>query len=227
MTLSVLIAGGGKVGTYLAKILLSGGHQVTILEDGNGDFERLHKEFPDSVLVKGDPTNPQDLIIAGIKAVNVVAAVTRFDEMNLVISSLAKYEFKVKRTIARVNIPKNAWLFTREMGVDVTVNQADLMAHLIAREVSVGDMITMLKLRTGKYSLVENIVTKGSVASGKSIKDIHFPQECIISAIIRGDKLVIPRGNVVLAPGDEVLAVIHESFIEQVRHILQDEENNA
>jgi trk system potassium uptake protein TrkA len=172
--------------------------------------------------VKGDPANPHDLSDAGIRTVQVVAAVTRFDEMNLVISSLAKFEFRVKRTIARVNNPRNAWLFTREMGVDVPLNQADLMAHIIAREMSVGDMITMLKLHTGKYSLVGNIVTKGSVASGKSIKEIHFPQECVLSAIIRGGKLVIPRGNVVIAPGDEVLAVIHESVIEQVRQILQD-----
>ena len=222
MTLSVLIAGGGKVGTYLAKILLSGDHQVTILEDGKEDFERLQKEFPGSVLMKGNPTNPHDLSAAGIRAVQVVAAVTRFDEMNLVISSIAKFEFRVKRTIVRVNNPKNAWLFTREMGVDVSVNQADLMAHLIAREMSVVDMITMLKLHTDEYSLVGNIVSKGSFASGKSIKDIHFPQECVLSAIIRNGKLVIPKGNVVIIPGDEVLAVIHESAIEQVRQILQD-----
>ena len=222
MGLSVLIAGGGKVGTYLAKILLDGGHKVTILENGKDDCERLKKEFSSSVLVFGNPTNPHDLHAAGIKSVQVVAAVTRYDEVNLVIASLAKFEFRVKRTIARVNIPKNAWLFTREMGVDVTVNQADLMAHLIAREMSAHDMETMLKLRTGRYSLVEHIVETGSVASGKAIKDLHLPQECVLSAIIRNDKLVIPRGNIILVPGDEVLAVIHESVIEQVRQVLQE-----
>jgi trk system potassium uptake protein len=222
MGLSVLIAGGGKVGTYLANILLDGGHEVTILENGTEDYARLKKEFSSSVLVFGDPTNPHDLSAAGIKSAQVVAAVTRSDEVNLVIASLAKFEFRVKRTIARVNIPKNSWLFTREMGVDVTVNQADLMAHLIAREMSARDMETMLKLRTGRYSLVEHIVATGSVASGKAIKDLHLPQECVLSAIIRNDKLVIPRGNIVLVPGDEVLAVIHESVIEQVRQLLQE-----
>ena len=208
MGLSILIAGGGKVGTYLAKILLSGGHQVTILENGTDDFEKLKLEFSESALVKGDPTNPDDLIVAGIKSAQVVAAVTRYDEMNLV--------------IARVNIPKNAWLFTREMGVDVKVNQADLMAHLIAREMTARDMMTMLKLRTGEYSLVENIVMKGSAASGRAIKDLHLPHECLLSAIIRDNKLVIPRGNVVLLPGDEVLAVVHESSLDLVRQVLQE-----
>lgn len=222
MGLSILIAGGGKVGTYLAKILLSGGHQVTILENGTDDFEKLKLEFSESVLVKGDPTNPSDLIVAGITSVQVVAAVTRYDEMNLVIASLAKFEFKVKKTVARVNIPKNAWLFTREMGVDVKVNQADLMAHLIAREMTAKDMMTMLKLRTGEYSLVENIVMKGSAASGKAIKDLHLPHECLLSAIIRDKKLVIPRGSVVLLPYDEVLAVVHESSLDLVRQLLQE-----
>jgi len=222
MGLSILIAGGGKVGTYLAKILLSGGHQVTILENGTDDFEKLKLEFSESALVKGDPTNPDDLIVAGIKSAQVVAAVTRYDEMNLVIASLAKFEFKVKKTVARVNIPKNAWLFTREMGVDVKVNQADLMAHLIAREMTARDMMTMLKLRTGEYSLVENIVMKGSAASGRAIKDLHLPHECLLSAIIRDNKLVIPRGNVVLLPGDEVLAVVHESSLDLVRQVLQE-----
>ncbi|PWR69754.1 potassium channel family protein [Methanospirillum stamsii] len=221
MSLSVLIAGGGKVGTYLAKILLSGGHQVTILEGDKEDYGRLQHEFPDSLLKFGDPTSPFQLQDAGIKSVNVVAAVTRSDEINLVIASLAKFEFRVKRTIARVNIPKNSWLFTREMGVDVTVNQADIMAHLIAREMSVGDMMTMLKLRTGEYSLVENIVADSSEVVGRAIKDIPFPQECVISAILRNGKIVIPRGNVILSPGDEVLAVMNESSIEKMQKLLR------
>ncbi len=222
MNLSVLIAGGGKVGTYLAKILIADGYAVTILEGAPDDYRKLQQEFQKEILIKGDPTDPQALIAAGIKNVHVVAAVTRHDETNLVIASLAKFEFRVKRTVARVNIPKNAWLFTREMGVDVMVNQADLMAHLIAREMTVGDMMTMLKLRTGEYSLVEHIVTSGSTASGKAIKDLHLPQECVLSAIIRDNKLVIPRGNIVLHPGDEVLTVAHESVTAQVRQVLQD-----
>lgn len=222
MGLSVLIAGGGKVGMYLGNILIAGGHQVTILEDGMDDYERLKQEFKASNLVCGNPTNPSDLVTAGIKSADVVAAVTRYDETNLVIASLAKFEFRVKRTIVRVNIPKNAWLFTGEMGVDVCINQADLMAHIIAREMSAHDMETMLKLRTGPYSLIEYIVAEGSGAAGKEIKVLNLPPECILSAIIRGEILIIPHGNIILKPGDKVLAVIHESVIEQVRQIIQE-----
>jgi trk system potassium uptake protein TrkA len=108
MSLTVLIAGGGKVGTYLGKILKADGHTITILEGSPDELSRLRHDFSDRELTYGDPTDPEALIAAGIKTVNVVAAVTRSDEKNLVIASLAKFEFRVKRTIARVNIPKNA-----------------------------------------------------------------------------------------------------------------------
>ena len=111
--------------------------------------------------------------------------------------------------IARVNNPKNAWLSTREMGVDVALNQADLMAHLIAEEMSLGDMTTLLKLRRGSYSLVEEKVHPAAVAAGKAIRDLDLPAKCALAAIIRGGQLLIPRPDVVLQPADEVLAVVH------------------
>ena len=222
MALSILIAGGGRMGTYLARILSAEGHKVTILEGESEEFSWLEQEFSSTMLVRGDPADPHALLNAGIKKTDVVAGVTRYDELNLVVASLAKFEFKVKKTIMRVNNPRNAWLFTREMGVDVMVNQADLMAHLIAREMTVGDIMTMLKLRTGDYSLVEHIVTSDSAASGKAVKDLHLPDECVLSAIIRDDKLVIPRGNIILHPGDEILTVAHDSVAGKVRKILQD-----
>jgi trk system potassium uptake protein TrkA len=86
--------------------------------------------------------------------------------------SLARFEFNVPRTIARVNIPKNSWLFTTEMGIDVALNQADLMSHIIAEEMSLGDMLTLLKLRKGQYSLVEQEVNSSALAVGKHIRDL-------------------------------------------------------
>ena len=129
----VMIMGGGKVGTYLAQILLADGHRVKVIEGTPEEFERAARELPAEVVVFGSPTDPNVLESAGIRDVDVAAAVTRTDETNLVITSLARFEFNVKRTIARVNTPKNAWLFTPEMGVDVPLNQADLMAHLMPR----------------------------------------------------------------------------------------------
>ena len=136
---------------------------------------------------------------------------TGADETNLVAASLARFEFGVPRVIARVNNPKNAWLFTPEMGVDVSVNQADLIGHLIAEEMSLGDMMTLLKLRRGQFSLVEEKVDPQAPVVGKPLRELNLPDQCIFAAIIRKGELVVPRGDTVLQPSDEVLAVVHAS----------------
>ena len=216
----VIVVGGGKVGTYLASLLLADGHRVTVIEERPEEFLRLREKLPAEVHMQGNGTDPSVLEAAGIRQADVVAAVSRADETNLVITSLARFEFNVPRTIARVNNPKNAWLFTPEMGVDVALNQADLMAHLIAEEMSLGDMITLLKLRRGQYSLVENRVDPRAVAAGKALKEIDLPRECVLVAIIRGGELIIPRGETVLEPDDEVLALVHISQLERLASLL-------
>ncbi|MDO9325249.1 MAG: NAD-binding protein [Methanoregula sp.] len=220
----VMIMGGGKVGTYLAQILLADGHRVKVIEGTREEFERAAQELPADVVVFGSPTDPNVLESAGIRQVDVVAAVTRTDETNLVITSLARFEFNVKRTIARVNTPKNAWLFTPAMGVDVPLNQADLMAHLIAEEMSLGDVMTLLKLRRGQYSLVENKVDPRSVAAGKAVRDLNLPKECVLTAVIRDGNLLIPRGDTVLVPDDEVFALVHVSQLDTLASILKSPE---
>jgi len=224
MTLHVMIVGGGKVGTYLARILLADGHQVKVIESTREEFQRAAQELPAEVVVFGSGTDPDVLEGAGIRDADVVAAVTRTDETNLVITSLARFEFDVRRTIARVNIPKNAWLFTPAMGVDVPLNQADLMAHLIAEEMSLGDVMTLLKLRRGQYSLVEYKVDPRSVAAGKAVRDLNLPHECVLTAVIRDGNLLIPRGDTVLAPDDEVFALVHISQLDTLASILKSPE---
>ncbi|MEI7857867.1 MAG: NAD-binding protein [Methanomicrobiales archaeon] len=221
MVMHVMIVGGGKVGTYLAQILLADGHNVKVIEGTREEFERAAQELPAEVVVFGSPTDPNVLESAGIRQVDVVAAVTRTDETNLVITSLARFEFNVKRTIARVNTPKNAWLFTSAMGVDVPLNQADLMAHLIAEEMSLGDVMTLLKLRRGQYSLVENKVDPRSVASGKAVRDLNLPKECVLTAVIRDGNLLIPRGDTILQPDDEVFALVHVSELDRLASIMK------
>jgi trk system potassium uptake protein len=221
MTMFVLIVGGGKVGTYLAGLLLADGHLVKVIEETREEFRKATEELPEGVVVLGSGTDPNVLENAGIRDADVVAAVTRTDETNLVITSLARFEFNVRRIIARVNIPRNAWLFTPEMGVDVALNQADLMAHLIAEEMSLGDVMTLLKLRRGQYSLVENKVDVKSVASGKALKDLNLPSESVVTAIIRDHKLIIPHGHTILQPDDEVFAIVHISQLEQLAAILK------
>jgi trk system potassium uptake protein TrkA len=111
------------------------------------------------------------------------------------------------------------------MGVDVPLNQADLMAHLIAEEMSLGDVMTLLKLKRGQYSIVENTVGIKAVAAGKAVKDLHLPAECVLPAIIRSGNLIIPRGDTILQPGDEVFALVHVSQLGMLAAILKSPED--
>lgn len=216
----VIIVGGGNTGSYLAKMLLDGKHTVRVIEARPGLIEKLHAELPADTVVQGDGSAPSVLDAAGIGQAHVLAAVTGDDETNLVITSLARFEFKVPRTIGRVNNPKNAWLFTPEMGVDVALNQADILAHLVAEEMSLGDMMTLLKLRRGEYSLIEEKVHPDSIAVNKLLKELALPQECTITAIIRKSQLLVPHGDTRLEAADEVLALVRRASLNQFAALL-------
>ena len=218
--MNVLIVGGGKVGSHLATLLLAGQHRVRLIEQRRNITTRLADDLPAEVVVCGNGTDPVLLESAGIRQAHVVAAVTGDDETNLVVATLARFEFNAPRTIARVNNAKNAWMFTAMMGVDVAVDQADLMAHLIAEEMSLGDMITLLKLRKGDYSLVEERVHPMAPAVGQALQGLALPAECSVAAVIRSGQLLIPQRDLVLQPGDEVLAVVHADHIAQLAALL-------
>jgi trk system potassium uptake protein TrkA len=206
----VIIVGGGRTGSHLAELLVQEGHAVKVIDDRPEILERLRQEMPAEAVVAGDGSDPNVLEAVGIKRAQVLAAVTAEDEANLVATSLARFEFNVPRVIARVNDPKNAWMFTAEMGVDVALNNADILAKLIAEEMSLGDMMIMLKIRRGKYSLVEEKIYPGAHAVGQTIKDLPLPPNCIISGILRYGEMVLPRGITVLEEGDEILALVDE-----------------
>jgi trk system potassium uptake protein len=216
----VIIVGGGNTGSYLAKLLLDGGHTVKVIEERPLVLEKMEGEIPSESILVGDGSSPQILEAAGVLKANVLAAVTGSDETNLVVTSLARFEFNVPRVIARLNNPKNSWLFTPEMGVDVALNQADILARLVAEEMSLGDMMTLLKLRKGEYSLIEEKVHPLSLSVNKSLRDLQIPEECVLVAIIRKNELFIPHGNTVLQPADEVLALVHASELKQLAILL-------
>jgi trk system potassium uptake protein len=218
--MKVIIVGGGKVGTHLASLLLAEQHQVKVVESRVREVQHLHDDLPVGSVIPGSGTDPATLEAAGIRDADVMAAVTGTDETNLVATSLARFEFGVPRTIARVKDPKNGWMFTPVMGVDVAVSQAELMAHLIAEEMSLGNMMTLLKLYKGEYSLVEEKVHPTAPASGRKVVDLSFPSECILAGVIREGRLMIPHGDTVLQPGDEVLAVVHASQMAKLGAIL-------
>lgn len=220
MSMKVIIIGGGKVGTYLADLLLKEGHGVKLLEIRHEEVLRLRQELPETAVVEGSGTDPTVLEAAGMAHADVVAAVTGSDEVNLVVTTLARFEFGVPRVIARVNNPKNAWLFTPTMGVDVALNQADLMGKLIAEEMSLGDMVTLVKLHKGQYSLVEEKVDPDSAVIGQSLSSVTWPKQCILVALLRQDTLIIPHGELVFQPADEVLALVHASQVSDLATLL-------
>jgi trk system potassium uptake protein TrkA len=203
----VIIAGGGRTGAQLASVLISENYQVRIIEHRRELLARLHRELPTEAIYEGSAINPQVLEQAGIKNAQVLAATTDTDANNLVLCYMARKMFNVPRIIARVNNPRNAWLFNKDFHVDVALNQADVLAHLIQEEMSLGDMMTLLKLRRGAYSLVEEKIPVGAKASGSAIKDLNLPEQCIIASIIRKGKVILPRGDTILEPNDEILAV--------------------
>ncbi|MEW6568187.1 MAG: TrkA family potassium uptake protein [Chloroflexota bacterium] len=216
----VIVVGGGKTGSQLAAQLMGEGYQVRVVEARPGVVERLRQELPAEAVMVGDGSSPSVLEEAGIERANVLAAVTGDDDANLVVTSLARFEFNVPRVIARINNPKNAWLFTPEMGVDVAINQADLLAKLIAEEMSLGDMMTLLKLRKGEYSVVEEKVDPTAIAAGKAVRDLTLPDACGLVAVIRKGQLIVPRGDTVLQPVDEVLAIVHASQVARLAQLL-------
>ncbi|MHB0988616.1 MAG: potassium channel family protein [Bellilinea sp.] len=203
----VIIAGGGRTGAQLARILIAENHQVRLIDDRQTILEHIHRELPTEVIYEGNPIDPTVLEGAGAATADVLAACTTEDEANLIICFLARKKFKIPRTIARINNPRNAWLFDDTFNVDVAVNQASIMASVIEEEMSLGDMMTLLKLRRGNYSLVEEKIPEGAPAIGQQIKDIALPDQCVIAAIIRSGAVVVPRGATVFEAGDEVLAV--------------------
>jgi len=210
-TMKVIIVGGGQVGSNLASLLIKDGHQVKIVEMREKQLQHIRQELPEEVIVAGNFTDPIVLENAGIQQADVVVAATANDEENLVVSTLARFEFGVSRVIGRVNNPKNSWLYTPVMGVDVALNESDLMAHMVAEEMSMGDMMTLLKLNRGQHSLVQEKVHPQSSVVGKSLRGLNLPIDCVIFAILRGDNLVIPRGDTVMQANDEILAISHVS----------------
>ena len=218
--MNVLVVGGGNIGSHLAKILIDASHTVRVIEERPSILEKLGQEILQENIVNGDGSSPVILEKAGIQKAQVLVAATGSDETNLVITSLGKFEFNVPRVIARINNPKNAWLFTADMGVDVSLNQSEILASLSAEEMSINDMMTLAKLRRGKYSLVEEKIAPNSPVIGIAIKDMPLPQNCVISGIIRKGEIVLPRGITTLEEGDEVLALVDDNAREQLAKFL-------
>ena len=216
----VLIAGGGRTGTQLANLLLEQNHRVRLVEHRGDILERIHRELPTEVIYEGIATDIDVLERASIRDADVVAACMASDEDNLVVCYLARKHFNAPRTIARINNPRNAWIFNETFCVDVALNQSSVMASFIEQEMARSETMTLLKLRRGDYSLVEEVIPDGAHAVGVALKDLGLHDNCVIAVIIRDGKILTPKGMTVFQVGDEVLAIADRPGADQLRMLL-------
>lgn len=204
--MKIIIVGGGQVGSYVARLMLDAGNDVTIIENRDKALRFLEKEFSENIVVVGNGADPKIMQQAGIEQADVLASITGTDEINLVTATIAKFEFGVKRVISRVNNPKNDWLFTPAMGVDVKISQASLLANVIADQIDMANIVTLMRLNKGDNAIVNATVTAQAPVVGQALKNINIPTSTVLIAIYRGDTNLVPRGETVLQAGDHVLA---------------------
>ena len=213
----IIIVGGGKVGYYLAKTLLHDEHEVLIIEKDKRKCDMISAELG-GVILRGDGTDSTVMEETGMARAELAVAVTGDDEDNLMICQMAKKKFGVKRTIARINNPKNEHIF-KLLGIDHAVSVTDLILAQIEREIPAHSLVHLLTLREAGVTFVEAQVPVDSPIVGKRLRDLHIPDDCVIPLIIRQGKGVVPHGETTLAAGDEVVAVTtidREDVLERV-----------
>ena len=172
----------------------------------------IHRELPTELVYEGNATDPRTLELAGLgRGAGAGRRRWRATPRTSRCASSPASASRSPRTIATINDPRNAWLFDAKFRVDVALNQSDILASLIEQEMSLGDMMTLLKLRRGSHSLVSETLLEGARAVGLTIQELPLPRSSVICAILRGGEVVIPRGNVRLEAGDDVLALVDEA----------------
>jgi trk system potassium uptake protein TrkA len=218
----VVLVGGGNVGTYIARELHGSGHEVLIVEeDPNRVAQALANNEPEGVSwLQADACEVSEFMKAEPGKADVVVAVTGDDEDNLVISLLAKQEFGVPRVVARVNNPANEWLFNETWGTDVSVSTPHLLTALVEEALSVGSLVRLLAFEGGRVRLSEVTLADGSPAEGKEVQELGLPRDSTVVAILRQDRVVVPRGDTVLFSHDEVLVLVSNESEDDVRTIL-------
>jgi trk system potassium uptake protein TrkA len=203
----VLVAGTGVWGAYIADHLVERGHEVVVVEQDAASARRARASGGRTV-IHGDACEPSVLDQVGLRSVDTVVAATGDDEDNLVISLLAKRLGSVPRVVARVNNPKNTWLFTADWGVDTAVSAPAVLTHLLDAAVGVQDVVTLL--RSGPHApvaLVEVTLDEDAPVVGRRVAELDLPEGAVVVAVIRAEQVLPGGGAGVLEAGDEVLAV--------------------
>jgi trk system potassium uptake protein len=214
----VAIAGAGAVGRSIALELVENKHQVMLIERDLANID------PESVeraeWVHADACELASLEEAGLESCDVVIAATGDDKVNLVVSLLAKTEFAVRRVVARVNDPRNEWLFGPNWGVDVAVSTPRLLAAFVEEAVAVGDLVRLLTFRQGQANLVEVTLPGDTPLAGKPVSALRLPADSALVVILRGGRVIVPQPDDALEPGDELLFVATSDVEEDIRGVL-------
>ena len=201
----VAIAGAGNVGRSIAAELLHNGHEVLLIEREPRSMKV--DSVPGAEWMLADACELETLVQAGLHTCQVMVASTGDDKVNLVVSLLAKTEFGVDRVVARVNHPKNEWLFNESWGVDVSVSSPRLLAAVVEEAVSVGDLVRLLTFRQGQANLVELTLSDDAPIVGKLVGDVPWPTDAALVAILRDGRVIVPSPDAALEGGDELLLV--------------------
>ena len=220
--MKVIIAGGGSVGRFTAREMVAAGHTVTIIDNDRATLREYQSRSESNGIEWhfGDACDYAVLESVGIGGADVVASVTGDDEDNLVVSLLAKQEFGVPRVVARVNNPKNYWMFNEMWGVDIAVSTPHLITSLVQEATSVGNFVRLMQLKGGKAELVEVTLAESSPAANKAISELVLPRSASIVAVVRAERVMVPTKETVLRPGDEVMALITEDAEAAVSKLL-------
>ena len=204
--MDIIIVGGGKTGAYLASLLTEDGYRIRVIEARKDLVAVLRAQFGERDVILGNGADPLVLERAGILHADVVVAATGEDEVNLVVSTLAKMEYSVPRVVARVNNPVNAWMFNEGMGVDVGINQAELLARSVQEGLDLRDVFTILRLGKDGHAVVRVEVRPGSRVIGEALRDVPLPGTTILVAIDRDGDIIVPKGDTRFAAGDKIIA---------------------
>ena len=220
--MKVIIAGGGSVGRFTAREMVAAGHTVTIVDNDRATLREYQSRSESNGIEWhfGDACDYAVLESVGTRSADVVASVTGDDEDNLVVSLLAKQEFGVPRVVARVNNPKNYWMFNEMWGVDISVSTPHLITSLVQEATSIGNFVRLMQLKGGKAELVEVTLAESSPAVNKAIAELVLPRSASIVAVVRAERVVVPTKDMVLRPGDEVMALITEDAEAAVSKLL-------
>ncbi len=201
----IAIAGAGNVGRAIARELLDNGHQVLLIDR---DPKALKIDsVPDAEWLMADACEIASLDNAQLNQCQVLVAATGDDKVNLVASLLGKTEYGVPRVVARINHPKNEWLFDQSWGVDVAVSTPRIIAALVEEAVSVGDVVRLFSFRKGQANLVEITLPDSSLCIGKTVDEVQLPDDASLAAIVRDGRVLTPAASDIFVAGDELLFV--------------------